>query len=55
MENFTIKGNHPVMEKILSISQRVASTDSTVLVWSPKAITNAHKLPAPPKGIAIGG
>jgi WD40 repeat protein len=32
-----------------------ASTDSTVLVWSPKAITNAHKLPAPPKGIAIGG
>ena len=32
MENFTIKGNHPVMEKILSISQRVASTDSTVLI-----------------------
>jgi transcriptional regulator with PAS, ATPase and Fis domain len=32
MENFTIKGNHPVMEKILSISQRVATTDSTVLI-----------------------
>src|SRR5215475_2010199 len=32
MENFTIKGNHPVMEKILNISQRVASTDSTVLI-----------------------
>jgi transcriptional regulator with PAS, ATPase and Fis domain len=32
MENFTIKGSHPVMEKILSISQRVASTDSTVLI-----------------------
>jgi transcriptional regulator with PAS, ATPase and Fis domain len=32
MENFTIKGNHPVMEKILSISQRVAGTDSTVLI-----------------------
>src|SRR5262252_2489858 len=32
MENFTIKGNHPVMEKILNISQRVAATDSTVLI-----------------------
>jgi transcriptional regulator with PAS, ATPase and Fis domain len=32
MENFTIKGTHPVMEKILSISQRVASADSTVLI-----------------------
>ncbi|MGD9764898.1 MAG: sigma-54 interaction domain-containing protein [Candidatus Binatia bacterium] len=32
MENFTIKGNHPVMEKILSICQRVAATDSTVLI-----------------------
>jgi len=32
MENFTIKGNHPVMEKILNISQRVATTDSTVLI-----------------------
>ena len=30
MENFTIKGNHPVMEKILNICQRVAATDSTV-------------------------
>ncbi len=32
MENFTIKGSHPVMEKILSISQRVAVTDSTILI-----------------------
>lgn len=32
MENFTIKGNHPVMEKILNICQRVAATDSTVLI-----------------------
>ncbi|MEO8602264.1 MAG: sigma-54 dependent transcriptional regulator [bacterium] len=32
MENFTIKGSHPVMEKILNISQRVATTDSTVLI-----------------------
>ena len=32
MENFTIKGNHPVMEKILSVCQRVAATDSTVLI-----------------------
>jgi two-component system, NtrC family, response regulator AtoC len=32
MENFTIKGTHPVMEKILSISQRVATADSTVLI-----------------------
>ena len=32
MENFTIKGTHPVMEKILNISQRVAGTDSTVLI-----------------------
>jgi two-component system response regulator AtoC len=32
MENFTIKGSHPVMEKILNIADRVASTDSTVLI-----------------------
>ena len=32
MDSFTIKGTHPVMEKILSISQRVAGTDSTVLI-----------------------
>jgi transcriptional regulator with PAS, ATPase and Fis domain len=32
MESFTIKGTHPVMEKILAISQRVAGTDSTVLI-----------------------
>ena len=32
MENFTIKGNHPLMEKILSICQQVAATDSTVLI-----------------------
>ena len=32
MDNFAIKGNHPIMEKILSISQRVAGTDSTVLI-----------------------
>ena len=32
MESFIVKGNHPVMEKIMSICQRVAATDSTVLV-----------------------
>ncbi|MCK6553552.1 sigma-54 dependent transcriptional regulator [Candidatus Binatia bacterium] len=32
MENLLVKGAHPVMEKILSISQRVAVTDSTVLI-----------------------
>jgi transcriptional regulator with PAS, ATPase and Fis domain len=32
MENLLVKGSHPVMEKILSISQRVAVTDSTVLI-----------------------
>ena len=32
MESFTIKGTHPVMEKILNISQRVANTESTVLI-----------------------
>jgi transcriptional regulator with PAS, ATPase and Fis domain len=32
MENLHVKGSHPVMEKILSISQRVAVTDSTVLL-----------------------
>src|ERR1043166_4088993 len=32
MESFIVKGNHPVMEKIMSICQRVAGTDSTVLV-----------------------
>lgn len=32
MESFIIKGAHPVMEKILSIAQRVATTDSTVLI-----------------------
>jgi transcriptional regulator with PAS, ATPase and Fis domain len=32
MEAFVIKGAHPVMEKILSIAERVASTDSTVLL-----------------------
>lgn len=32
MDRTLIKGNHPVMEKILSISQRVAVTDSTVLL-----------------------
>jgi transcriptional regulator with PAS, ATPase and Fis domain len=32
MENFAIKGSHPVMEKILSICQRVAGSDSTVLI-----------------------
>jgi transcriptional regulator with PAS, ATPase and Fis domain len=32
MENFVIKGSHPVMEKILSVSRRVAATDSTVLI-----------------------
>jgi len=32
MESFVIKGVHPVMEKVLSISQRVATTDSTVLI-----------------------
>ena len=32
MENLLVKGAHPVMEKILSICQRVAATDSTVLI-----------------------
>lgn len=32
MESFTIKGAHPVMEKILTIAERVATTDSTVLI-----------------------
>jgi len=32
MENIPIKGTHPVMEKILAISRKVASTDSTVLI-----------------------
>ncbi len=32
MENFTIKGSHPVMEKILNIAERVATTESTVLI-----------------------
>jgi transcriptional regulator with PAS, ATPase and Fis domain len=32
MENFVIKGSHPVMEKILSVSRRVATADSTVLI-----------------------
>ena len=32
MDAFTIKGSHPVMEKILSIAHKVASTDSTVLI-----------------------
>jgi len=32
MEAFVIKGAHPVMEKILSIAQKVATTDSTVLL-----------------------
>jgi transcriptional regulator with PAS, ATPase and Fis domain len=32
MEAFVIKGAHPVMEKILSIAERVATTDSTVLL-----------------------
>lgn len=32
MENLLVKGSHPVMEKILSICQRVAATDSTVLI-----------------------
>jgi transcriptional regulator with PAS, ATPase and Fis domain len=32
MESLVIKGAHPVMEKILNISQRVATTDSTVLL-----------------------
>ena len=32
MDAFTIKGSHPVMEKILSIAQKVAVTDSTVLI-----------------------
>jgi len=31
MDNI-VKGSHPVMEKILNISQRVAQTDSTVLI-----------------------
>jgi transcriptional regulator with PAS, ATPase and Fis domain len=32
MESFVIKGAHPVMEKILNIAQRVAATESTVLI-----------------------
>lgn len=32
METFVIKGAHPVMEKVLSIARRVATTDSTVLI-----------------------
>jgi len=32
MDNFVIKGSHPVMEKILSVSKRVATADSTVLI-----------------------
>ena len=32
MENPPIKGTHPVMEKILAISRKVAVTDSTVLI-----------------------
>jgi len=32
MDNLLVKGTHPVMEKILSISHRVAMTDSTVLI-----------------------
>jgi len=32
MENLLVKGAHPVMEKILSICERVAATDSTVLI-----------------------
>jgi transcriptional regulator with GAF, ATPase, and Fis domain len=32
MEIIPLKGNHPVMEKILAISRKVATTDSTVLI-----------------------
>jgi transcriptional regulator with PAS, ATPase and Fis domain len=32
MDAFAIKGSHPVMEKILSIAHKVASTESTVLI-----------------------
>src|ERR1051325_4423930 len=32
MESSIVKGNHPVMEKIMNICQRVAGTDSSVLV-----------------------
>ncbi len=32
MENFVIKGSHPVMEKILQVAQKVAATDSTVMI-----------------------
>jgi transcriptional regulator with PAS, ATPase and Fis domain len=32
MEIIPIKGTHPVMEKILAISRKVAATDSTVLI-----------------------
>jgi len=32
METIPIKGTHPVMEKIMAISRKVASTDSTVLI-----------------------
>src|SRR2546425_1080380 len=32
MEALLVKGTHPVMEKILNISERVAVTDSTVMI-----------------------
>jgi transcriptional regulator with PAS, ATPase and Fis domain len=32
MDNLLVKGSHPVMEKILKICERVALTDSTVLI-----------------------
>jgi transcriptional regulator with PAS, ATPase and Fis domain len=32
MENQLVKGSHPVMEKIMNVCQRVANTDSTVLI-----------------------
>lgn len=32
MEPYIVKGNHPVMEKIFQICDRVAGTDSTVLI-----------------------
>src|SRR6266481_1682168 len=32
METLLVKGTHPVMEKILNISERVAATDSTVMI-----------------------
>ena len=31
-DSFTIKGTHPVMEKVLNIAQRVARSDSTILL-----------------------